>query len=62
MSICNSITLSSSISKGHSDPLGGLPTFLPFPGKRPWCNKQPTGYLSSFSIPRKAGRKKGEGK
>jgi len=33
MSICNSITLSSSISKGHSDPLGGLPTFLPFPGE-----------------------------
>lgn len=34
MSIYNSITLvSSSISKGHSDPLGGLPTFLPFPGE-----------------------------
>lgn len=33
MSIYNSITLSSSISKGHLDPLGGLPTFLPFPGE-----------------------------
>jgi len=33
MSIYDSITLSSFISKGHSDPLGGLPTFLPFLGE-----------------------------